>query len=121
MAEIIIFSQFPEENSQSDQTFLANIDSMVIFVITILKVSNINKPPRDKTNNVVVRPVKTQISLGIHPVWSVFAVRTKKACILSYPLSPHWRLWADWADAQTDLSLRWAHTNFVGFVTRRLK
>ena len=27
-----------------------------------------NEPPRDKTNNVVVRPVKTQISLGIRPV-----------------------------------------------------
>ena len=28
------------------------------------------EPPRDKTNNVVVRPAKTQISLGIRPVWS---------------------------------------------------
>ena len=28
------------------------------------------EPPRDKTNNVAVRPAKTQISLGIHPVWS---------------------------------------------------
>ena len=26
--------------------------------------------PRDKTNNVAVRPAKTQISLGIRPVWS---------------------------------------------------
>ena len=26
--------------------------------------------PHDKTNNVVVRPAKTQISLGIRPVWS---------------------------------------------------
>ena len=26
--------------------------------------------PHDKTNNVAVRPVKTQISLGICPVWS---------------------------------------------------
>ena len=26
------------------------------------------EPPRDKTNNVVVRPAKTQISLGIRPV-----------------------------------------------------
>ena len=26
--------------------------------------------PYDKTNNVAVRPAKTQISLGIHPVWS---------------------------------------------------
>ena len=39
----------------------------------------------------------------------------------SYPLSAQRRLWSDWADAQADLSLRWAHTHFVGFVTRRLK
>ena len=29
-----------------------------------------NEPPHDKTNNVAVHPVKTQISLGIRPVWS---------------------------------------------------
>ena len=28
------------------------------------------EPPHDKTNNVTVRPAKTQISLGIRPVWS---------------------------------------------------
>ena len=28
------------------------------------------EPPHDKTNNVAVHPVKTQISLGICPVWS---------------------------------------------------
>ena len=28
------------------------------------------EPPRDKTNNVAVRPAKTQISLGIRPIWS---------------------------------------------------
>ena len=50
----------------------------------------------------------------------VFAVRMKKAWVLSYPLSSQWRLWSDWADAQADLSLRWAHTHFVGFVMRRL-
>ena len=26
------------------------------------------------------------------------------------------RLWSDWADIQADLSLRWAHTQFVCFV-----
>ena len=31
------------------------------------------------------------------------------------------RLWSDWADAQADLSLRWAHSHFVGFVLSRLK
>ena len=39
----------------------------------------------------------------------VFAVRMKKTWVLSYPLSAQRRLWSDWADAQADLSLRWAH------------
>ena len=46
----------------------------------------------------------------------VFAVCIKKAWVLSYPLSIQQRLWSDWADAQADLSLRWAHIHFVGFV-----
>ena len=46
----------------------------------------------------------------------------KKPWVLSYPLSsPQRRLWSDWADAQADLSLRLAHSHFVGFVMRRLK
>ena len=28
------------------------------------------EPPHDKTNKMTVRPAKTQISLGIRPVWS---------------------------------------------------
>ena len=67
-----------------------------------------------------VCPAKTQISLGICPVWSVFTVGVKKPWVLSYPLSAHWRLWSDWVDAQADLSLRWAHIHFVGFVMSRL-
>ena len=46
----------------------------------------------------------------------VVAVRMKKAWVLSYPLSTQQRLWSDWVDAQADLSLRWAHTHFIGFV-----
>ena len=57
-----------------------------------------------------VRPVKTQISLGIRPVWSVFAVRMKKYWVLSYPLRAQWRLWSDWANAQADLSLHCAQS-----------
>ena len=67
-----------------------------------------------------VRPVKTQISLGIRPVWSVFAVRMKTAWVLNYPLSAQQRIWSDWADAQAGLSLRWAHSHFIGFVMRQL-
>ena len=79
------------------------------------------RSPHDKTNKISVRPAKTLISLGICPVWSVFIVRMKKAWILSYPLSAQRRLWSDWADAQADLSLRWAHSHFVGFVMSRLR
>ena len=60
-------------------------------------------------NEVIMRPAKTQISLGIRPVWSVFAEPCRQR-----------RLWSDWADAQADRSLRWAHTHFVGFVMSRL-
>ena len=78
--------------------------------------TSITEPRHDKTNKVSVRPAKTQISLGIR----VFAVRMKKPCVLSYPLSAQQILWSDWADAQADLSLRWAHTHSVGFVMSRL-
>ena len=44
----------------------------------------------------------------------------KKAWVLSYQLSAQWKLWSDWADAQADLSLRWAHSHFVRFVMSRL-
>ena len=74
-----------------------------------------------KPTKLHVHPAKTQISLGIHPVWSVFAVRMKKAWVLSYPLSAQRRLWSDWADAQADRSLRWAHSHFAGFVMKRFK
>ena len=42
-----------------------------------------------------VGPAKIQISIGIHPVWSVFAVCLKKAWVLGYPLSAQRRLWSD--------------------------
>ena len=52
----------------------------------------------------------------------VFVVHIKKAWVLSYmyPLRAQWRHWSDWADAQADLSLCWAHSLFVDFVMRRL-
>ena len=55
-----------------------------------------------------------------HPHCLVFAVRMKKAQVVSYPLSAQRRLWSDWADAQSDLSLRWAHTHFLGFIMSRV-
>ena len=49
-----------------------------------------------------------------------FAVRMQKAWVLSYPLRAQRRPWSDWVDAQADLSLRWVHCHFVGFVMRSL-
>ena len=51
----------------------------------------------------------------------VFAVRMKKAWVLSYLLSAQQRLWSDWADAQADLTLCLAHSHFVSFVMSRLR
>ena len=61
-----------------------------------------------------VRPAKTQISLRIRVVWSVFTVRLKMVWVLNYPLS-HSEDWSDWADAQADLNLPSAHRSFCWF------
>ena len=50
-----------------------------------------------------------------------FAVRTKKAWVLSYLLSAQRRLCVYEQAAQADLSLSWVHSHFVAFVMRRLK
>ena len=57
-----------------------------------------------------VCPAKTQIRLGICPVWSESSL-----CAQWVAKDPQLsscgqrRLWSDWADAQADLSLRRAH------------
>ena len=61
--------------------------------------SHITEQPRNKTNKMTVCPAKTQISLCI------------RLCCVSMGSWQH-RLWSDWADAQADLSLRWAHRSF---------
>ena len=74
------------------------------------------EPRHDKTNKMSVRPAKTQISLGIRPVWSESSLSAWRNF---GSLATHWahsENWSDWADAQADLSLRWEHTHFVGFV-----
>ena len=81
-----------------------------------------NEPPHDKINKMACVPSEDSDQPGLLPsLIRVFAVRMKKAWVLSYPLSAQRKLWSDWVDAQADLSLRWAHSHFVGFVMRRLK
>ena len=80
------------------------------------------EPRHDKTNKMSVRLAKTQISLGIRPVWSESSLSAWRNL---GSLFTHWAHSEDfdqtgWMDAQVDLSLRWAHTHFVGFVMSRL-
>ena len=42
-----------------------------------------------------VCPTKTQISLHIYTVWSVFAVHRKELCTLGYLKYAQWRFWSD--------------------------
>ena len=78
--------------------------------------------PHDKTNKMACASSEDLDQPGHPPsLIRVFAVRMKKAWVPSYPLSAQRRLWSDWADAQADLSLRWAHTHFIGFVMSWLK
>ena len=83
--------------------------------------SSLNEPRHDKTNKMSVRPAKTQISLGIRPVWS-----DSSLCAQWVAKDPSF-LHADSEDSdQTDrmprlIRLRWAHSHFVGLVMSRLK
>ena len=48
----------------------AEIDFKAIPVSLTDMSAATNEPPHDKTNKMTVRPAKTQVSLGIHPIWS---------------------------------------------------
>ena len=56
-------------------------------------------PQHNKTNKMILRPAKTQISLGICPVWSVFTVRSVGSQEPKVSSCGQRRLWSDWADA----------------------
>ena len=76
---------------------------------------NFKSPSMTKATKWPVHRAKTQISLGIRPVWTVFPVRMKKPWVQGYPLSIQQRFWSDWVDAQADLSLCWVHRSSCWF------
>ena len=78
------------------------------------------EPRQDKTNKMSVRPAKTQISLGIRPVWSESSLCAQWVAKDPRFLHGDSEDWSDWVYAQADLSLRWAHTRFIDFVMSRL-
>ena len=78
------------------------------------------EPPHNKTNKLICAPSEDSDQPGHPPsLIRVFAVRMKKALVLSYPLRALRRLGSDWADAQADESSLGA-VIFVGFVMRWL-
>ena len=67
-----------------------------------------------------MRPAKTQISLGIRPVWSESTLCTQWVAKDLNFLHADSEDWSDTADVQADQSLRWAQGHFVGFFMRQL-
>ena len=79
------------------------------------------EPPHDKTNKIACAPSYDSDQPGHPPsLIRVFAVRMKKAGVLSNPLSAQRRLWSDWADAQLIWVFAGRTCHFVGFVMRWL-
>ena len=95
----------------------------VVWHVLHLQVQNktSDEPQHDKTNKMSVRPAKTPTSLCIRPVWSESSLRAQWVAKGPKFLHADSDDWSDWADAQADLSLRWAHTHFVGFVMSQLR
>ena len=61
--------------------------------------------------------MNTQISLGIRSIsdLSHHCPHEETLGPYSYSVSAQQRLWSDWLDAQSDLSLRWVHISFCLF------
>ena len=72
------------------------------------------EPPCDKTNKITVRPAKTQIILGIRPVWSQSLLCAQWVAKDPSFLHADSEDWSDWAGVFT---VRTCHV--AGFVMRR--
>ena len=74
-----------------------------------------HEPQHDKTNKMTLRPAKTQISLGIRPVWSESSLCAQWVAKDPSFLHADSEVWSEWVDAQADRSLRWAHMPYCWF------
>ena len=91
---LILTMKFMKIGRRENSRFTVSIPKHYIF-----------EPPRDKTISVVALSDQSLL------------------CPHEESLATHWAHsedWSDWADAQTDLSLHWVHSHFVGFVMRWL-
>ena len=83
-----------------------------------------NEPRREKTNNMAKHYEKKDQQRHQHQLSliRVYAVRTKKASVLCYPLSAHWRRWWDWPSESTlgTLLLCWFYYDMVQIMFHQL-
>ena len=93
-----------QRNTQILTSYIVLVDKWKCFIYINHHLSRL----MTKTAKWSVRPLKTQMPSLIR----VFAVRTKKGWVLSYPYSVRRKLRSDGADAQAD---RWAHRSFCWF------
>ena len=70
--------------------------------------SNSFEPAHDKTIRMTCSPSEAHINLDIRPVWS-------KCSLCAATHWAHSKDWSEWANAQADMSLRWAHRSFCWF------
>ena len=88
---------------------------MLNFYGTILSPDITNEPPQDKTNIMTCSPSEDSDQPVHSPsLTRVFACAQWVANDPSF-LHADSEDWSDWADAQADLSLRWAHMPFSWF------
>ena len=81
------------------------------FLVTLT-----NELRHEKTNKVACAPRDDSDQPWQSPSQiRVFAVRLKGCEGSKLALCWQWRLWSDWADAQADLSRRWAHITLCWF------
>ena len=86
------------------------------FVILRLIWEMTFEPQHNKTNKMVCGPSEDSDQPGHLPsLIRAFAVCSMGSKGLSASSGGQQRLWSDWADAQADLSLRWAHMSFCRF------
>ena len=71
------------------------------------------EPPHDKPNKMTFVPSEDSDQPG--RMIRVFAVRSMGSLGPSFASGGQRWLWSDWADAQADLGLRWAHKIFSWF------
>ena len=94
-------------------------DCCIYMIATFSFYSGKNLEP-EHLSHIMTKPTKwhvhqgkTQVSLGICPVWSASSLCAQ--WVAKDPRTAYSELWLDWVDAQADQSLRWAHMPFYWF------